>query len=102
MRRTVWNGNCITGNMYPNRFESVDLISNGKNMGHPQLLTPIYEYITYVVVIIFVSSLFDVWGDMWLYDFTCLPKPRGRSTLLVATHSVGGGGGGKIGSWRKW
>ena len=102
MGRTGWNGDFIIDEIYPKRFESADLLRNTGNMGHPQLLKTTHEYITYVVVIIFVSSLFDVWGDMWLYDFTCLPKPRGRSTLLVATHSVGGGGGGKIGSWRKW
>ena len=90
MGKTVWNGNCIIDNMYPNRFESVGLIRNGKNMGHPQLLTTIQEYITHVVVIIIVSSLFGVLGDMQLYAFTRSPKPRGRSTLLAAAYFVSG------------
>ena len=43
--------------------------------------------------IVLVRSL----GVTWLYSFACPPKPRGRHTLLVATHSVGYGGVGKKG-----
>ena len=59
-------------------------------MGYPQLLTPIQKYNTNVVVIIIVSSLFGVLGEIQLYDFTCLTKPRGRSILLVAEYSASG------------
>ena len=62
MGRKVWIENCIIDKMYPNKFESVGLIRNGRNMGYPQLLTPIQKYNTDVVVIIIVSYLFDVWG----------------------------------------
>ena len=88
MGSTVWNGNCIIDKMYPNKFESVGLIRNGRNMGYPQLLTPIQKYNTDVVVIIIVSYLFDVWGQMQFFDFTWPPKPKGWSTMSVATYSV--------------
>ena len=83
MKRTRWNANCIIDKMYPNMFESAGLLRNGESMGHPQLLIPIHEYNTDVVVIIIVSSVFGVWGDMRLYDFTCPPKLRGWISHLL-------------------
>ena len=107
MGRTGWNGNCITDNMYPNRFESAGLLRNGENMAHPQMLTPTQEYNTYVVIIIIVSSLFGVRGKCGFLISHAQPN-RGvivicwwRHTLSVVTHSVDGRGGGKTGSWCK-
>ena len=90
MGRTGWNGNCIIDKMYTNRFEISGLIRNCENMAHPQMLTSTEEYNTYVVVIIIVSSLPDVWGKMRLYDFTCPTKPRVWNTLLVAAYYISG------------
>ena len=33
--RTGWNGNYIIDKIDPNKFESVGLLGNGVNMGHP-------------------------------------------------------------------
>ena len=90
MGRTGWNGNDIIDKMYPKRFESAGLLRNGNIMAHPQMLTPTQEYNTYVAVIIIVSSLFGVWGEMRLYDFTRPPKPRDHSNLLVAAYYISG------------
>ena len=35
----------------------------------------------YIVIVVLDS--FGGWGVMWLYTFTCTPKPRERRTMLV-------------------
>ena len=52
---TGWNGNYIIDKIDPNRFESVGLLGNGVNMGHPQMITPVQEYNPYVFGIINVK-----------------------------------------------